>query len=369
MLPVILSSCSVNHTGDREGLEPVYLVRHTSHEPFWFELVPGGPQLIPSPAESSIDPFVPWSHGLYIQGFLPIDESQEEVFYAAVNRGGLLEWRNSGEETAIYYYSGGEVWERYPLAAFFCYSQKPSVLFTRDRFFSFEEQNVPEFALWSLGSLPQIPALKPPNAPKDREVSGLILGRDGRWYFRAATEIDNGYFQTTDLDQPGMGISGDAYLAASRPLEINSPNVPPLLAWIIAEAARLAEGPCIVTVVSPEFPAKRIFCSAEAEFSQEVFGYYRPSMSGRDAFAVILFPDGRGIYGCSTNAKDGVRDGHFRLPALPAGGAEPGSSHGGIFAYTGIVLAGERTVIAAWEEQEEWNLGAAGFLLLAINWN
>ena len=41
------------------------------------------------------------------------------------------------------------------------------------------------------------------------------------------------------------------------------------------------------------------------------------------------------------------------LPPLPEG-----------FVYTGIGLAGDDTLFAAWEEQEEYSVGAAGFMVI-----
>jgi hypothetical protein len=42
----------------------------------------------------------------------------------------------------------------------------------------------------------------------------------------------------------------------------------------------------------------------------------------------------------------------FRLPGLPKN-----------FVYTGIALLGSR-IVASWEEQDSWAVGAAGFVLV-----
>jgi hypothetical protein len=36
--------------------------------------------------------------------------------------------------------------------------------------------------------------------------------------------------------------------------------------------------------------------------------------------------------------------------------------------YSGAALAGEDLLAVSWEEKSEWNVAAAGFLLLKMNW-
>ncbi|MCL2478473.1 MAG: hypothetical protein FWF22_03165, partial [Treponema sp.] len=58
-------------------------------------------------------------------------------------------------------------------------------------------------------------------------------------------------------------------------------------------------------------------------------------------------PDGQGF------AYSGKTFFDFALPALPQG-----------FSYTGAALAGD-TLIATWEEQQGYSIGAAGFMALS----
>ena len=370
-VPVLLfSACSSKNQAEiKENtteLSPLYLIKSGGYEPFYFELGSLGPVLIPSPAEASLNPFIPWTHSRYIAGFLPVledEKNREEVLYASVNRGGVLELRARAGENALYYYPGGESWENFQLTAFFYYRQKPAAVFTREQFFSIDEQAVPSSVVWALSK----PFFEAPDIPALNKSSGVILGKDGSWYIRKTNAADErSYFRTGDLSQPGQEINAELYLEASSPLEITSSSCPALLAWALSEAERLLGSPCIAAVVSPEFPAKRFFGSGgtisaneDAEFPREVSGYYRLSVSGREELAVVLFPDGRGVY--SRGGAGAIKDGHFALPPLP-----PGS-----FAYTGVSLLGEGSgsfLVAAWEEQENWNIGAAGFLLLEIDW-
>jgi len=360
-------------------LSPLYIIKYSGQGPFYFELSPAGPVLIPSPAEASLTPFIPWTHSRHISQILPVcgtGEHKGETLYAAINRGGILELRNGDGAAAVYYYPGGESWESFLLAAFFRYNQKPAALLTTERFFSAEEKAPESSAVWTMSNLSLegliIPAL---NADKTSawDTSAVLLGRDGIWYFRKINSMGkSAYFRTADLSQPGEEINAEQYLEASLPIsvmEVNAASVPPLLAWAVTEAARLAESPCIADIVSPEFPARRIFSSkgigqaGETEvYPREAAGYYRPPSLDSEELVVILFPDGRGVYGRSVG--DVVKDGHFKLPALP-------SDVTGNFVYTGVALLGdgpELFLMAAWEEQKDWNVGAAGFLLLEIGW-
>ena len=438
---------------------PLFVIRSLSGpEPFWFELGSAGPRLIPSPAEASLEPLLPWTEARHITGFLPGapdgapsggpdgtpggpsagENRGSEWLYAAVNRGGMavIERREPGgpgapngrgapngggpAETALYYYPGGPVWERYPAVSFFRAGGAPAVLLAGDRFFS-EAAPAPDPAVWVLegvpsplggpGSLgrpvplgrPAKPGLKALALPAlafapgaGAETAALFYGRDGAWYFRVRRPGGEGAFRTADLFQPGEAISPARFLEASEPVSAPAGDLPPLLNAVMAEAARLAGTACVITVVSPEFPARRVYRSPGGTGAPgapekapdspdtpektpdvpekapgvpekapngggggvppELFACYRPAGNGNGAAAAALFPDGRGVYGISPPEQAGpVRDGHFRLP--PAEG----------FVYTGAALAGKLLAVS-WEEQEGWALGAAGLVLVEIDW-
>ena len=382
LIVLLLSACPSKNfppeTRKEAEQKPLFIIKTIDPQPFYFELGSQAPVLIPSPSEASLEPFIPWTHSRHISGFLPIrggGGDKEETLYAVVNRGGILELRNQGRENALYYHRGGEVWENFQIAAFFRYDTRPTALLTNERFFSVEEHAAPHSPLWALwdGSIKPItiPAIKPEDADP-WTANSLFLGKDGFWYIRKnLSRQETDYFRTPVLSETGQKTSSEQYQEAASPLDVNSPSVPPLLPWALAEAERVAGKTCIATVVSPDFPAKRLFSGNTAlengEFPMELSGYYRQSAPGKVAMAVILFPDGRGIY-CRSD--DGfIKDGHFTLPALPGTGSSMEDS--GIFVYTGAALLGndpELFIVAGWEEQKDWNVGAAGFLLLEIIW-
>ena len=391
---------------------PLYIIKSSGPEPFYFELGPGGPFLIPSPAEASLSPFIPWTHSIHISHFLPIrinEPDNEEILYAAVNRGGILELRNKERETMLYYHQGEETWDNYQVAAFFRHNNKPTVFLASERFFSVEEHPSPLSPLWALedGSLKAI-TISAVNADKSAALisNSVFLGKDEIWYIQKSLSGQVSYFRTIDLSLGGQEIFAEQYMEASHPLESDSDLIPPLLSWALAEAGRLAQKPCITTVVSPDFPAKRLFSSFPAvsgtnpenpaglakvnaaderpsgsppdiensEFPLEISGYYRQYAPGKEALAAILFPDGRGVY-CRSDGTL-IKDSHFSLPSLQST-VNPGTNNGnlseysGNFVYTGVALLGNGSrifLVASWEEQKDWNVGAAGFLLLEINW-
>jgi hypothetical protein len=86
----------------------------------------------------------------------------------------------------------------------------------------------------------------------------------------------------------------------------------------------------------------------------ELFGYYEPAPAGGAPFGAVFFPGGQGVYG--RLREGGCETGTVNLPPLPEK-----------FAYTGIGSSG-RVLIAAWEEREDWNVGAAGFMVVNAPW-
>jgi hypothetical protein len=376
-LAVLCCSCGpekpLQKTENAASFPPSLVV--TAGMPFWFELGSGGPQLIPSPGEASLAPFVPWSRARFIAGFIPAEPAGKPaenptgnagILFAGVNRWGILGFENREGETALYYYSGGPVWENYPAAALFRYGQRPAVLLRRDFFSS--GRSAPAPALWTTGGggpasagtgmleALYLPVFDPFPPGEGWETAAFFYNGD-YWYFRESRSgTGPAYYRTRDPSAPGENAGEAVFLEAAAP---QGPELaPPLLALAMEEAERLAGRPCTVTAVSPNFPSSRTFRSSvpAPDEGPELSAYYR---SAGGELALVLFPGGKGVFCRSGSGRTGVEDGHFTLPVLPAGGPN--------FKYTHIAAAGN-VLIASWEEQENWTVGAAGFLLLEINW-
>jgi len=335
-------------------------------DPFWFELSPDGPDLISAPAEASLHPFVPWTQARHIAAFLPGNGAvgsnaagdDPGVLYAGINRWGILKLEARSGETALYYYRGGKTWEDYPALSFFRYGGKPAALLGRDRFFS----NVdlpPDPALWTSAALSRmeplsLPALNAYPPALGWETTALFQGENGAWYCCLfLPEQRNVFLATEALSLPAREINAGEF---NQALEEFSYTPPPMIAWVLSEAERLMDCSALALVVSTEFSGQRIFRTGTAAEDLEFFGYYRSPLSELGGAAILLLPDGRGVYCRSDGGPQ--RDGHFRLPPL---GQEN-------FVYTGAALVGKNLLAASWEEQADWNIGAAGFLLLNIDW-
>jgi hypothetical protein len=147
--------------------------------------------------------------------------------------------------------------------------------------------------------------------------------------------------------------SGAAFLQAARPkdpAEAPVSSAGTFLATALEAAGVLAGKPCTFQTVSPELKAPGVF---ETGMGADITELVSASAYYRSGAALALLPDGRGVFRGESHS------GEFAFPSLPEG-----------YAYTSVCLAGENngkyTVIVSWEEQEAWNVGAAGFGMLEI---
>jgi hypothetical protein len=324
--------------------------------PLWFEFTAGGPALIPGPAEASEEPFVPWPQARYAAGFAVDGEGR---LVMAVNRDGFLAWEVREDGLGLYRVAKPEAWDPYTAASLFMYRGIPAALLCRDDFFPREEAETPvspEVRVWGLGAdllameeteIPAFAALPP---AEGWNLDSLSLGRDGLWYYRGVRRGDSPeirYFRTWDLAVPGDFSSAGVFRNAMTPYTESDMPLP--IRAALEEAGHLTgDGKTLVAaVVSPDFPARRYFAlqkdvSGEGEVL-EIAGFYRPPDT-----AALVFPGGQGILAGPSPAPE-----TFNLPVLPDG-----------FVYTRIGFAGQ-VLIASWEEQQDWQTGAAGFM--AIN--
>jgi hypothetical protein len=366
--------------------------------PLWFELGPEGPRRIAHPAEASPEPFLPWPQARYIAGMSP----EEGRLVLAVNREGFLVWVPGAEGAALYRVSGGASWEPYTVAALFRFEGKATVLLSRNDFFIDSGAELPAPRVWTLEpeslllAAREPPAFSPVPVGEGWDLETLRQGPDGFWYFRGvqkdAPRPEIRYFRTPDLGRAGEASSAGLFRTASSPYTRESAPQP--LRAVLEAAAAWAgkEKDPIAAVVSPAFPSLRYYQGAAGESGvepMELAGFYRPApgaeavtgaglaggngaevpgaavagagladsggaeapgpglAAGNGGFAAVVFPGGRGFY-----ARGGPAVEAFSLPPLPEG-----------FVYTGIGLSGD-TLIAAWEEQDEWQVGAAGFMIV-----
>jgi hypothetical protein len=347
------------------GMPPLVILK-PGEKPLWFELGRKGPELVDSPDNASLTPFEPWPLTRWITGFL----TQDDRLIGAVNRSGFLVFVPGKERTlALYSVTDIPDWENYTAASLFLYQKTPGVLLYRNDFFEEPQTASPDPPVRGLvkgSSKPvglDIPALGSLPPGEGWEADALRLGKDGYWYYRGGNRGRDKpvYFRSRDLAGPGEPVSAASFRSASEPSSLK--EAPVLLGRILEEAFRLSD-PGVVLVAAVTFAESggvRYFSetpplAGETGEFVELSGYYRTGHAG-DGFppysqGLVLFPGGKGVYG--TFRQDAMETGEFTLPALPEK-----------FSYTGIGLSGS-ALIALWEEREDLNVGAAGFMVIEL---
>jgi hypothetical protein len=362
----------------QNGAMPAAILR-SGDNPLWFELGPDGPVLIGSPDYAALKPYTPWALSPFITG-IAVPEGR---LVMAVNRDGFLlfePWKG-GETTqneeygisdiGLFRIADADFWGNYTASPLFLINKTPAVLLYRDEFFDDVPGPPPSPQVWALadGRLLglELGAFAPFTVAEGWEIDVLRLGPDAYWYYRSvrykASPPELRYERTPDLSRSGEQVSLEAFRNSAMPEPVS--DAPVILRHALEGTFMLSAGQKTdktASIVSPEFLSTRQFApgSFAGEDMLELSGYY----SDRQEFALVIGKDGSGMYATAgfggaagssgIDAADGIELGFFALPALPQG-----------FAYTHIGCLG-RVVIAAWEEQETWSVGAAGFMVMDL---
>jgi hypothetical protein len=364
------------------GQSPLALLQSGAN-PLWFELAEQGPELIPAPEQAFLRPFVPWPLSRRVAGAL----GRENRIILGINREGFLalapwaEGENSG--IALYRIENSAAWEDYSIETLFVFDSTPAAMLYRDDYFIDRALPPPSPRVWGLDAASGMQALIVEAfedlAPEDGwDLEALQQGPDDQWHYRAIRKSGGrrgiGYFRAGDLSLPGEASSQGAMQNASRPRSWD--QAPEVLRQVL-EAALVAEGAssttvtatgvatsvaAIAAVVSPEFESLRYYAAPQAldQTREDIRfhpGYYLDG--GSHSLALVVDPEGRGFAGAVRDGSLALRE--FALPALPKG-----------FVYTGVAFFSlppspgggiSVTALGIWEEQDGWNVGAAGFVL------
>jgi hypothetical protein len=332
----------------------------TGKNPLWFELSGDGPRLISSPEEAALIPYTPWPLSRYIAGMIPWDGD----LVLAANRGGFFVLDPLAEGGAVLYSVLDPArWDLYAVSALFMYGNRPVVLLYRDAFFSAPQAPPPDPPFFVLSRDSPVPvAVKFPildSLPENSagnsaawELNSLRPGRDGFWYGRrtqtGGPRPETVYFRTADLSREGEKVSSGEYRNSALPEPASAaPEYIASFLAVLAEEAPFGDGQAAVELVSPDFPAARIFSAGlqgDAEDAGILHGYYRKNPEP----LVFAVDAGGRLFGVAR----GEAVFRFSLPPLPRG-----------FVYTGACLAGT-VLVTAWEEQEGSGIGAAGFMVM-----
>jgi hypothetical protein len=363
--------------------------------PLWFELAEDGPRRIDFPGNAALSPFTPWALARHIRFVLPL----EDELVMGVNGDGFLRFvpgevpvqtfeNGAAHSRGILLYRAADPgrWGQYTLAALFPFGGGPAALLYRDDFFAESSLPPPEPRAFVLN--PEFPEPQPLEIPAfggfpqaaGWNLDALHAGPDGYWYYRAvrknAVPPEIEYWRTRSLGLKGEAVSVAAFQNAAFPEPLSAAPAP--LRSALEAAFALLPGGGSAAVVSPAFPGSRWFsgggaAEAAGEAGTETAGFYREPGAGRPGIALVVLPGGQGGFavegvGPAVDAAAGVtadaaeadaaviptRTRDLSLPTLPPG-----------FAYTAAALCGD-VLVAAWEEQEGYGIGAAGFMVIAV---
>jgi hypothetical protein len=349
------------------GQFPTALLQ-SGENPLWFELGENGPALIPFPEEASLSPFIPWPLSIRAAGIL----ISGNRIILGINREGFLvfvPWAGIEDAgIALYRVDNSPYWKNYSVESLFVFDDTPAAMIYRNDYFIDTGLPPPSSRVWGLKTGAGMEELDIPAfadlPPEDGwDLEDLQEGPDGGWYYRAIqkgkTGRGIGYFRTTDLSLRGEPSSQGALQNASQP---RPPEQAPAPLRQILEAALSLEGADetgIAGIAAPEFPGLRYYALSPAMNAIQdnllIYpGYYRGGgeETGETA-ALVINPAGQGVIGIEREGVFTIRK--CALPPLPQG-----------FVYTGVALFA-RSVLGTWEEQEGWNVGAAGFVLAGVD--
>lgn len=336
-------------------------------DPRWFEVGTNGPVAISSPDQASLVPFTPWPLARRIVGMVV----QDDRIVASVNQEGFLTFQGGTEAgdtgpLRLTWVSEGDVWSHYSVGTVFSYLGNPSVFLYRDHFFTDPTVPVLRYPVRSL--VPGAPGLKTLDLAFLRglgtaegwEADSLVAGSDGRWFLRSGRTVKNAgerrFLVAPSLDSPGIETNQGAFRNAQLPCPLS--QAPEALQLAIVSAYDII-GPnrrAVAMVIGKNYDSARSFFADPQSNASGSLGTSTENILQLWGVAdknvgFLLFPDGVCVK-AETHGKDRDSAERFTLPSLPQN-----------FVYTGVAILGER-IIASWEEQDSWAVGAAGFVVI-----
>ena len=266
--------------------------------------------------------------------------------------------------SAVYRFFDIPRFDPYSISSIFSWKGSTRLLLSRDRFFSTADIPVPDprvFALTLDGVLfadeePLAFAGFPAADGWDMEVAERT--KDGRFMLRAIRSQTGGgiaYAETDSLDSTASTTSAAAFRLAQTPRRATEAE-PVLRRLLLSASGTLGDGDVLLVgtiVADRDFPESYLVSQDLESEPQTLLS--RPETEIRKAWAAadgdwacLLFSDG------ACFVVEGLEKPLIgaRFPALPEG-----------FVYSTIGIT-RKLAVAAWEEQDEWSVGAAGFVVL-----
>ena len=330
-------------------------VLQAGEQPLWFQVTDEGCLLKETIEETLYSAaLIPWPLAPHIRFSL----AKDGELVMAVNRNGFIRFSpwDGGAGVGLYHYPGG-AWHEYTVGALALIKDKPVALLYRDDKFYDADVPPPSPRLWTLdlySNVPRaiaLPALDAFVAEDGWDIDTLRQGDDGLWYYRAVKKNTAGaeilMLRSSDLALAGERITLGSFQNAALPGTLSASPEP--LGKLLT--ALFDESDCkAIAVVSPDFQSTRTYATDRE--SPAIAGFYaNQSDDSQAVFLLATFPDGNTIL-ATQQADSTVSISRFALPPLPEG-----------FVYTGIGVIMD-TIVASWEEQDGYSIGAAGFMVL-----
>lgn len=390
--------------------EPLHLFTYqqgqdsqNSNQGQWYEISPELLNPIKDPASSQVVPYAPWTAARRIVGFVAAGSTA----IAGLNREGFLvfEERSAGD-LALYKIDGGAFVEPYcALALILVPSAElgtaqnlgqslpagsiPALLVARDPYFGdlldgsgttagsgVSSHSIPEnpfvYLDWANFSAGAVRPLAFGSGMAN--VEALTRSNDGRWIMKVAqpngtasaapaspvslgsasagSESSKFYYTAPALNQEATRISRGDYQNALNPQPFaNIPRPVQTLIRAFSDSQRKKHYPVLHLLKKDSYGLETFVADPETKNTVPLSGGETEIVKflgyADSEKALVILPDGRGVIRRSKIEA-------FALPPLPEG-----------FVYTGVVLI-NRWLIASWEEQESFAVGAAGFLVLPL---
>ncbi|MCA1948956.1 MAG: hypothetical protein LDL24_00135 [Treponema sp.] len=399
-----------------------------SNQGQWYEISPGLLNPIKDPASSQVVPYAPWTAARRIVGFVARGSAafaglNREGFlvFEETPAGDLALYKLDGGDAvepycalALMLVPSAELGTNQNLGQSLTAESVPALLVARDPYFgdllngsgtaagsSVSSQLVPEkpfvyldWANFSPQALQAQAILSQSIRPQAvrpaafgigaSNVEALTRSSDGRWYMKVAqpngtasaasaspvspgaasaspvspaaastgSESSKHYYAAPALNQEATRISQGDYQNALYPEPFgNMPRAVQTLMRAFSDSQRKKHYPVLQLLKKDSYGLETFVADPETKNTvplsggeTEIVNFLGYTDSEK---ALVILPDGRGVIRRSKIEA-------FALPPLPEG-----------FVYTGVVLI-NRWLIASWEEQESFAVGAAGFLVLPL---
>jgi hypothetical protein len=406
---IVLVSCGKKIDGDVDAAVPAATVpeknlraafanpdflMELSSAPLWFEFRDGSLATIASPEEASLNDFTPWALAPHVTGIVPLGAPAPDelsIFAGglafAVNTIGFLTvfpWETESDANNFFAVKriADDGFAGITCSQPFRFNGRPSVILFNVDFFSDIPADMPNNMAYSLFTgdetpkIIEIPAFSAFPANENWEISKIFVSfvsKEKKAYFSAEKSDKNKPRLIYCRTDPSLNEAEyqEISLEEFRQNEQGSPfsEAPPLLRALFdrltAETADASAPPVVARVYSQEEGAYRTwYKGGGGDELEEYFGFlaeypapFAALCTGGGLLAWAPAPSENTV-----NEKNEEEDGgqnpvpHLeRLPPLPEG-----------FVWTALSFCGN-ALAAAWEEREEWSIGAAGLAFWYIN--